>query len=183
MAPCAPPTSSSPSDRQSAASAPAARSRRKTPRWQSRPARCGSSSVSATPGCASDSRRTPAPRRRSQRSQRAPHARVDQEIEHVGHQVDQDDAHRGAEHHALHDRIVAREYGIDDELAEAGDGEDLLGQHSTAQELAEQQRAQRHHRQQRIRTEEHTSELKSLMRIPYADFCLQKKKKINYYKA
>src|SRR3546814_7767589 len=96
--------------------------------------------------------------------------------------------------HALHDRIVAREYGIDDELAEAGDGEDLLGQHSTAQELAEQQRAQRHHRQQRIaegmldddgvlahtlgprgahvRSEEHTSELQSLMRISYAVFCL-----------
>src|SRR3546814_7777753 len=30
-----------------------------------------------------------------------------------------------------------------------------------------------------IRSEEHTSELQSLMRISYAVFCLQKKKKVN----
>src|SRR3546814_9905865 len=36
--------------------------------------------------------------------------------------------------------------------------------------------------QQRIRTEEHTSELQSLMRISYAVFCLKKKKmKTNIY--
>src|SRR3546814_9031447 len=36
----------------------------------------------------------------------------------------------------------------------------------------------------RIRSEEHTSELQSLMRISYAVFCLKKKKKFytNYYK-
>src|SRR3546814_1243028 len=32
---------------------------------------------------------------------------------------------------------------------------------------------------QRIRSEEHTSELQSLMRISYAVFCLKKKKKTN----
>src|SRR3546814_7892731 len=32
------------------------------------------------------------------------------------------------------------------------------------------------------RSEEHTSELQSLMRISYAVFCLKKKKKITYYK-
>src|SRR3546814_3751221 len=32
-------------------------------------------------------------------------------------------------------------------------------------------------RQERIRSEEHTSELQSLMRISYAVFCLKKKKK------
>src|SRR3546814_3938756 len=32
-----------------------------------------------------------------------------------------------------------------------------------------------------IRSEEHTSELQSLMRISYAVFCLKKKKKQNYY--
>src|SRR3546814_6784117 len=46
-----------------------------------------------------------------------------------------------------------------------------------------------HHAAQRIfdhaivaqaRSEEHTSELQSLMRISYAVFCLKKKKKINY---
>src|SRR3546814_2620761 len=33
----------------------------------------------------------------------------------------------------------------------------------------------------RSRSEEHTSELQSLMRISYAVFCLKKKKKIEYY--
>src|SRR3546814_7967792 len=35
------------------------------------------------------------------------------------------------------------------------------------------------HRLQEIRSEEHTSELQSLMRISYAVFCLKKKKKQN----
>src|SRR3546814_9406627 len=35
----------------------------------------------------------------------------------------------------------------------------------------------------RKRSEEHTSELQSLMRISYAVFCLKKKKKTNYDKA
>src|SRR3546814_5168734 len=34
---------------------------------------------------------------------------------------------------------------------------------------------------QRQRSEEHTSELQSLMRIPYAVFCLKKKKKLKTY--
>src|SRR3546814_6782775 len=32
-----------------------------------------------------------------------------------------------------------------------------------------------------LRSEEHTSELQSLMRISYAVFCLKQKKKINFY--
>src|SRR3546814_11750394 len=36
-------------------------------------------------------------------------------------------------------------------------------------------------RYQRRRSEEHTSELQSLMRISYAVFCLKKKKNINTY--
>src|SRR3546814_10469366 len=39
--------------------------------------------------------------------------------------------------------------------------------------------APRHHRRVGRRSEEHTSELQSLMRISYAVFCLKKKKKIN----
>src|SRR3546814_9575445 len=35
--------------------------------------------------------------------------------------------------------------------------------------------------QPRLRSEEHTSELQSLMRISYAVFCLKKKKTINNY--
>src|SRR3546814_1471571 len=37
-------------------------------------------------------------------------------------------------------------------------------------------RIARHHRRQSIRSEEHTSELQSLMRISYAVFCLKQKK-------
>src|SRR3546814_11220279 len=36
-----------------------------------------------------------------------------------------------------------------------------------------------HHRRDRHRSEEHTSELQSLMRISYAVFCLKKKKHMN----
>src|SRR3546814_9102154 len=40
-------------------------------------------------------------------------------------------------------------------------------------------RAAGHHPGQRPRSEEHTSELQSLMRISYAVFCLKKKKNFN----
>src|SRR3546814_3464739 len=39
------------------------------------------------------------------------------------------------------------------------------------------------HRQSAPRSEEHTSELQSLMRISYAVFCLKKKKRIHRYKS
>src|SRR3546814_1528786 len=39
-----------------------------------------------------------------------------------------------------------------------------------------------HERKNSRRSEEHTSELQSLMRISYAVFCLKKKKNIQYYK-
>src|SRR3546814_6435279 len=43
--------------------------------------------------------------------------------------------------------------------------------------------ARKHGREKPDRSEEHTSELQSLMRISYAVFCLKKKNKINnYYK-
>src|SRR3546814_9205668 len=42
---------------------------------------------------------------------------------------------------------------------------------------AEAKRLRRHTDQQPVRSEEHTSELQSLMRISYAVFCLKKKKK------
>src|SRR5947209_12154411 len=64
-------------------------------------------------------------------------ARVDEEIGEVGEQVEQDIRRRGEEHDALHHRVVAVEHGIDDELAEAGNGEDLLGEHRAGEQLAE----------------------------------------------
>src|SRR3546814_10085782 len=42
---------------------------------------------------------------------------------------------------------------------------------------APQTSKQEHHRRGKERSEEHTSELQSLMRISYAVFCLKKKKK------
>src|SRR3546814_1117002 len=43
-------------------------------------------------------------------------------------------------------------------------------------------RAAAHHRRRDVRSEEHTSELQSLMRTSYAVFCLKKKKKITILK-
>src|SRR5258708_30284996 len=64
-------------------------------------------------------------------------ARVDEEISEVGEQVQEDIRRRGEQDDALDHGVVAVEHGIDDELAEAGNGEDLLGQHGTREELAE----------------------------------------------
>ena len=61
----------------------------------------------------------------------------------IGQQIEQR-CRRSAvtEHDALHDRVVAVEHGIDDQLAEARDREDLLGQHRARQQRAEIERAQ-----------------------------------------
>src|SRR3546814_6595982 len=45
------------------------------------------------------------------------------------------------------------------------------------QRQADEAAAMRRHEVDRVRSEEHTSELQSLMRISYAVFCLKKKKK------
>jgi hypothetical protein len=57
---------------------------------------------------------------------------------------------RGEQHDALHDRVIAIEYRIDDQLAEAGYREHLLGEHCAGKQRAEFQRAQRDDRNQRI---------------------------------
>ena len=56
---------------------------------------------------------------------------------------------RRAQHHGLHHGVVAAEHAVDDHLAEARDGEDLLRQYRARQQLAKLQCAQRHHRDQR----------------------------------
>src|SRR3546814_6798126 len=77
---------------------------------------------------------------------------------------------------ALDERLAPRQQGADGQraLADAADhllaaGLDALGDGDLA--LARQQFHRAH------RSEEHTSELQSLMRISYAVFCLKKKKK------
>src|SRR5581483_2375779 len=56
----------------------------------------------------------------------APQSGIDEDIGDVGDQVQRDVDRRGYQHHALHHGVVAVEHGIDDQLAEAGNGEDLL---------------------------------------------------------
>src|SRR3546814_2483635 len=55
---------------------------------------------------------------------------------------------------------------------------DLLA-HRALEDLAGGGHRQGFHEAHLLRSEEHTSELQSLMRISYAVFCLKKKKKIN----
>ena len=89
-------------------------------------------------------RAAPAPRRRgavSRRGWRAvdiatgtsdPDARVQHGVGDVDQQVDQHVGRRGDQHHALHERVVAREDGLHDQPAEAGQHEDLLGDDGAA---------------------------------------------------
>src|SRR3546814_172545 len=65
-------------------------------------------------------------------------------------------------------------------VAVAGAGLHLAAGTASARRGPGRHRVQGHDRRQPFeRSEEHTSELQSLMRISYAVFCLKKKKKIN----
>src|SRR5262245_34201425 len=59
-------------------------------------------------------------------------ARVEQRVRYVHQQVDQHVGAGGDEHHALDQRVVAREDRLDDEPTEAGNDEDLLGDDGAA---------------------------------------------------
>src|ERR1700733_4472789 len=63
-----------------------------------------------------------------------PQPRIDQDIGDIGNQVQRDVDGRRHQHHALHDRVIAIEYGIHDQLAEAGYRENLFGQHRARQQ-------------------------------------------------
>src|SRR3954454_22529472 len=76
--------------------------------------------------------------------------RVDQDVAEVGEEVQGDVGGRGDEHHTLDDGVVAVEHGVYDKLAEARDGEDLLGQHRAREKRAELERAERDDRRQRV---------------------------------
>ena len=47
-----------------------------------------------------------------------PHPRIDQDVGDVGNEIERDVDRRRRQHHALHDRIVAVEHRVDDQLAE-----------------------------------------------------------------
>ena len=57
---------------------------------------------------------------------------------------------RREQHDALHDRVVAIEHRVDDQLAEAGYREHLLGKDRAGKQRAEFQRAQRDDRNQGV---------------------------------
>src|SRR3546814_5490436 len=70
-----------------------------------------------------------------------------------------------------HARVDLR--GDTTELLQTGHVERLAVDHDRA--LRWQLKAEKHGEQARLRSEEHTSELQSLMRISYVVFCLKKK--------
>src|SRR5437762_4630907 len=90
---------------------------------------------------------------------------IDPAIEEVDEQVAQDEAEGDQENHALHQRVVAREHGVHHEAADAGQGEDVLGDHGAADQRPELQPEHGDDGNQgifeHVRSEEHTSELQS----------------------
>src|SRR3546814_8347609 len=110
------------------------------------------------------------------------HRPVEQPLEHRGqqrHRREHDDAdhdheaERGqkvavGEHLAVEQRVAPRQQ-VDQEHPQAGDGDAGFGPDLDAVEPV------------LLRSEEHTSELQSLMRISYAVFCLKKKKTNEYH--
>src|SRR3546814_3566260 len=84
-------------------------------------------------------------------------------------------------------RILALEPLIESKGLETGEGDDISVAHDLGGTALTVQQVRRdfdgpvmvehHGRVRDVRSEEHTSELQSLMRISYAVFCLKKKKK------
>src|ERR1700755_2706482 len=64
----------------------------------------------------------------------SPQPRVDEDIGDVGDQVERDVDRRRGQHYALHHGVVTVEHGVDDELAESWNGENLLGQHGAREQ-------------------------------------------------
>src|SRR6266700_3606817 len=73
----------------------------------------------------------------SDRSPVEPDSRVECRVGQVGEQVDQHDEHSEDEGHPLHDREVALEDRVDHQLADAGDREDALDDHRSADQVAD----------------------------------------------
>src|SRR5262245_42528353 len=62
---------------------------------------------------------------------------IDEAIEHVHEEVAHDEADGDQQHHALHEGVVPREHGVDDEAADAGEGEHVLCDHRPPDQRAE----------------------------------------------
>ncbi len=65
--------------------------------------------------------------------------RVDEAVEHVHHQVDEDELQREKQHQRLDDGVVAHGHGVHQQAAEAGPVEDRLHHDRAAQQKAELQ--------------------------------------------
>src|SRR5436190_4154737 len=75
-------------------------------------------------------------------------AGVEPAIEEVGDEVEEDDEAREHERHGHDHRRVVAQDGVDQERADAGNAEDLLGDDGAAEHLRHRQRHQRHDRDQ-----------------------------------
>src|SRR3546814_3743601 len=89
-----------------------------------------------------------------------------------GHGDKRDDQGAEEDRHGAEGALACRLVGADRDLRLPVEAEQELAQGYTVEE-PERLEEQRNHR-----SEEHTSELQSLMRISYAVFCLKKKKNI-----
>src|SRR5438045_3626542 len=75
---------------------------------------------------------------------------IDEAIEDVDQEVAHDEADRDQEYDALHERVVAREDGVHHEAADAGQGEDVLGDDGAADQRAKLQPQHGDHRDERV---------------------------------
>src|SRR5947207_14941177 len=62
---------------------------------------------------------------------------TDPAIQKIDEEIAQDEAEGDQENHALHQRVVAREDGLDHEAAEAGQGDDVIGDEGAADQCSD----------------------------------------------
>src|SRR2546430_8002531 len=79
-----------------------------------------------------------------------PEPRIDQHVGDISEQVEEDVGRGGDQGDPLNYGVVAVEHAVDDQLAEAGDREDLLGQDRAGEQRAELERAERNNKGPRI---------------------------------
>ena len=138
--------------------------------------RARTSSATTRPATASGRRRNrrAAARRRRARGERTsrcgdvdvahrgapddPDPRVEQRVDDVDEQVDDHVAGRRDEHDPLDQRVVALVDGVDRQPAEAGDAEDLLGDHRAGDQHAELEADHRRHRDQAVAERVHADD-------------------------
>src|SRR3546814_1073361 len=103
---------------------------------------------------------------------------IDEPVERDQQRAGEQDAERSrvAQSHQIVADLAAEDH---DDEAERQRPEDALRQHLDRRHAIEQLEEERDETPDHIRSEEHTSELQSLMRISYAVFCLKKKTEQN----